>query len=85
MIGSMKKAGPTEAATGNLKYRCKNDNLLLYNQVVEVMERFVGTEKLRECHHAYSSQKKSMNKLISICPEKTGHIVSRCRCRLGSA
>jgi hypothetical protein len=63
---SMKKATSTQAATGNLKYRSKIDNPILYKQVVEVMERFVSEEKLRECHHGFSSQKnESMNKLIS--------------------
>jgi hypothetical protein len=62
----MKKADLTETAAGNLKYRCKKDKPVLYKQVVEVMDRFVKQEKLRECHHGYSSQKKeSMNNLIS--------------------
>jgi hypothetical protein len=29
----------------------------LYKQILDVMDRFVQTEKLEECHHGYSSQK----------------------------
>jgi hypothetical protein len=61
-----KVTNATKTATGNLKYRCKKENAILYKQIIEIMGRFVKPEKLRECHHGYSSQKnESMNKLIS--------------------
>jgi hypothetical protein len=54
---SMKNADTAKIATGNLKYRCKVKNNLLYKQISDVMDRFVETGKLNECHHGYSSQK----------------------------
>jgi hypothetical protein len=39
---------------------------VLYGKSLDVMDRFVKIEKLKECHHGHSSQKnESMNKLIS--------------------
>jgi hypothetical protein len=52
------KADVTQAATGNPKYRCKVDHAVLYKQAIEIMDRFVNTEKLKECHHGFSSQKR---------------------------
>jgi hypothetical protein len=77
---SMKKVNATKTATGNLKYCCKKDNALLYIQIIQVMGRlFVKPEKLRQCHHGYSSQKnESMNKLISrYTPCRTGHFLNQ--------
>jgi hypothetical protein len=63
---TMKNADPKKTATGNLKYRCKVKNHLLYKQIRDIMDRFTETGKLKECHHTFSSQKnESMNKLIS--------------------
>jgi hypothetical protein len=48
------------------------DDAVLYKQVNEIHDRFVNTEKLKECHHGFSSQKtESMNKFISmVCPKR---------------
>jgi hypothetical protein len=63
---SMKKGSDEKTATGNLKYRCKDKYKLLYKQVSDVMDRFITTKKLKECHHGHSSQKnESMNRLVS--------------------
>jgi hypothetical protein len=48
-----------------LKYRCKEKNNKLYLQCVEILERFISEEHLRECHHTMSSQKnEAMNKSL---------------------
>jgi hypothetical protein len=63
---AMKKADITQAATGNLKYRCKKENPKMYQDLSLILERFTETEKLKECHHGYSSQKnEAMNKSIT--------------------
>ncbi len=47
------------------KYRCKEKNKKLYLQCVEVIEKFIDEEHLRECHHNMSSQKnEAMNKSL---------------------
>jgi hypothetical protein len=62
----MKNSDPVMAARGNLKYRCKKKNAKFYEQICDVMARFTTYEKLKECHHRYSSQKnESMNRHIS--------------------
>jgi hypothetical protein len=62
----MKNTDAATVARGDLKYRCKKENAELYKQVLEIKDRFVATDKLRDCHHAYSSQKnESMKKCVS--------------------
>jgi hypothetical protein len=63
---AMKKVDATQAVRGNLKYRCKKEHPKLYKDLCQIVEHFTETEKLRECHHGYSSQKnESLNRLIS--------------------
>jgi hypothetical protein len=63
---AMKNADVTKAAIGELKYRCKKENKKMYEDISQIMDRFTETEKLKECHHGYSSQKnESMNRMIS--------------------
>jgi hypothetical protein len=57
---SMKGVDATTEAKENLKYRCKKENTKLYMQICDVMSCFTSTEKLCECHHWYSSKKRSL-------------------------
>jgi hypothetical protein len=50
------EADVTQAATGNRIGAV--DHAVLYKQAIEIMDRFVNTEKLKECHHGFSSQKR---------------------------
>jgi hypothetical protein len=47
------------------KYRCKTKNNKLYLQCVEIIQKLLTKERLRECHHVMNSQKnKAMNRSI---------------------
>jgi hypothetical protein len=53
------------------KYRCKTAHNELYLQCVEIIEKFSGEARLRECHHTLNSQKnEAMNKsIMRYCPK----------------
>jgi hypothetical protein len=44
-------------AARQLEVSVQVDDAVLYKQVNEIHDRFVNTEKLKECHHGFSSQK----------------------------